>query len=222
VNGIQIKLPWPQIKNMTLKDRWKRIQKKVGAKPDGRAGPQTVGMIEKALNIGALAASGKFPTGVLDARSADNIATLNPKVHPMFSEITLEGKRIAKRLGASDYKMISGARTFAQQDKLYAKGRTAGGPRVTNARGGYSVHNFGIAGDFGVFGTGGSYLDSSDPKLATEVHKAVAKWAKVRFKGEVEWGGDWKSFVDYPHFQFNNGMSLSQMRAKVAAGRAIV
>lgn len=43
--------------------------------------------------------------------------------------------------------IIRGLATYAEQDALYAKGRTASGPRVTKARGGYSSHNFGLAVD---------------------------------------------------------------------------
>lgn len=42
---------------------------------------------------------------------------------------------------------VQGRRTIAEQNALYAKGRTAPGPRVTNARGGQSPHNFGLAVD---------------------------------------------------------------------------
>jgi peptidoglycan L-alanyl-D-glutamate endopeptidase CwlK len=36
-------------------------------------------------------------------------------------------------------------RTNAEQDALYAQGRTTPGPIVTNARGGQSAHNYGLA-----------------------------------------------------------------------------
>lgn len=43
----------------------------------------------------------------------------------------------------------NGFRSFAEQDKLYAQGRTnKSKPIVTNARGGYSAHNYGLAIDF--------------------------------------------------------------------------
>ena len=48
-------------------------------------------------------------------------------------------------------KVISGLRTYDEQNGLHAKGRTTPGKIVTNARGGYSNHNFGIAFDIGVF-----------------------------------------------------------------------
>ncbi|SVE43245.1 uncharacterized protein METZ01_LOCUS496099, partial [marine metagenome] len=39
-------------------------------------------------------------------------------------------------------------RTYAEQDDLYEQGRTEPGKIVTNARGGKSWHNFGLAIDF--------------------------------------------------------------------------
>ena len=42
----------------------------------------------------------------------------------------------------------SGFRTYGEQMALWAKGRTTPGPKVTNAKGGQSSHNFGIAIDF--------------------------------------------------------------------------
>jgi peptidoglycan L-alanyl-D-glutamate endopeptidase CwlK len=65
-------------------------------------------------------------------------------------------------------KVISGLRTFEKQNDLYEQGRSKPGRIVTNARGGYSNHNFGIAFDIGVW-EGGNYLEKS-PK-----YKAVPR-----------------------------------------------
>lgn len=157
----------------------------------------------------------------MDDRSLKNIRTLNSKVREDFSRLLLKGKEIAGSFGAGDYKVISGNRTFAEQDALYAKGRTAPGPRVTNARGGYSNHNFGIAVDFGVFGPRGHYWDSERPNTASKVHKAVADWAKENMP-HIEWGGDWTSFKDYPHFQYDTGKSLAEMRRILNSGGSVV
>ena len=43
-------------------------------------------------------------------------------------------------------KIICGTRTYAEQNDLYRQR-----PKVTNARGGQSWHNFGLAWDFGIF-----------------------------------------------------------------------
>jgi peptidoglycan L-alanyl-D-glutamate endopeptidase CwlK len=80
---------------------------------------------------------------------------------------------------------------------------------VTNARGGQSNHNFGIAVDFGVF-RGKVYLDSADPKLAAQVHAAVAVHAR---KLGFEWGGDWK-MKDTPHFEIRTGLTMAEKRKR--------
>jgi peptidoglycan L-alanyl-D-glutamate endopeptidase CwlK len=41
--------------------------------------------------------------------------------------------------------VIQGYRTHAEQDALYAQGRTTPGPIVTRAKGGQSPHNWGLA-----------------------------------------------------------------------------
>ncbi len=43
------------------------------------------------------------------------------------------------------YGVAQGYRSIAEQNRLYAQGRTLPGPIVTNARGGQSNHNRGIA-----------------------------------------------------------------------------
>ena len=43
--------------------------------------------------------------------------------------------------------VVQGRRTIAEQNSLYAQGRTAPGNIVTNAQGGSSAHNFGLAVD---------------------------------------------------------------------------
>lgn len=113
-------------------------------------------------------------------------------------------------------KIISGLRTYEEQDKLYAQGRTAPGNIVTKAKGGYSNHNFGIAFDAGVF-EGARYLPES-PK-----YKAVGV---LGMELGLEWGGNWKTLVDQPHFQLRPAWAtrisekqmLAELRNRVAGG----
>lgn len=194
----------------------------VGTGGDSGAGNavDSGGAVSPANPGGTLQAGGK-----VDDRSAKNIATLDPNVRTYFEVIAIEGTKIAQSMGATGYVMISGNRTYPEQDALYAKGRTAPGPVVTNAKGGYSNHNFRVAGDYGVF-RDGVYLDGSksaaDVGLASRIHKAVAARIKALFPGKIEWGGDWTSFRDEPHYQYKTGLTLAQMRARVAAGQPVV
>jgi peptidoglycan L-alanyl-D-glutamate endopeptidase CwlK len=89
---------------------------------------------------------------------------------------------------------------------------------VTNAKPGYSNHNYGIAVDMGVF-KDGKYLDGLKPAEAQAFHNKAAVIAE---KYNIEWGGSWKSFKDYPHFEYRTGKTLAQLRQLVAEGRDIL
>ncbi|MHB1001435.1 MAG: M15 family metallopeptidase [Armatimonadota bacterium] len=98
--------------------------------------------------------------------------------------------------------MTDGYRSIADQNKLYARGRTAPGSVVTNARGGYSWHNFRLAADYAFI------IDCKVTwKGPWEIFGRIAKQCGL------EWGGAWKSFKDRPHVQWTNGRTLAQMRA---------
>lgn len=92
-------------------------------------------------------------------------------------------------------------RTWDEQAHLYAKGRTMPGAVVTNAKPGYSWHNFGRAFDVCFAG----------PK------PYVGPWEKLGLLGEsigLEWGGRFRSFKDMPHFQDTGGITLAQARTQ--------
>jgi peptidoglycan L-alanyl-D-glutamate endopeptidase CwlK len=192
---------------MNLVDQIKTIQRAVGAIPDGAFGPQTASLVVAALSRRGEVIEAPEPTDELDERSVTNIRTLDAKARERFYQLLRLGKATAATFGC-DWVMISGHRTWEEQDALYARGRTAPGEKVTKAKGGQSNHNFAIAGDFGVF-RGKSYLDDSNPELAEQVHTAIAVHAR---KLGFEWGGDWKSFKDIPHFEISTGLSMAEKR----------
>jgi len=68
------------------------------------------------------------------------------KIYPGFLEPLLELLASCQSKGAA-YFLTHGLRTFEEQDRLYAQGRTVPGKKVTNARGGASLHNYGLAVD---------------------------------------------------------------------------
>lgn len=132
----------------------------------------------------------------LDTRSETNIATLKREVQP-YARALFE--RAAKN--GIQIQIVGGTRTYAEQDALYCQSRNIeyctqkrlfkNAARVTNAKGGYSNHNFGIAFDIGIF-DGKNYLPESSK------YDDVGKLGKEL---GLEWGGDWSSFRDRPHFQ---------------------
>jgi len=142
--------------------------------------------------------------GTVDSRSEMQIATLQPRAQE-------NARLFLKKLIESGFevKIISGTRTYAEQEQLYRKGRFGTkGPKVTNARGGRSNHNFGIAWDIAIF-RNGKYLP--DSPLYDEA-------GTVMVEG-VEWGGNWKTFKDRPHYQLATGLTITKVRELFEKGK---
>lgn len=136
---------------------------------------------------------------------------LNPYVKEKAEQLLINANARLKT-----YKMIitQAYRSKAEQDALYAQGRTKPGKIVTNAKGGTSMHNYGLAIDF--------CLVDPTGKKATWDNKAdfdkdgQADWMEVVAEAKklgFEWGGDFKTFVDYPHFQMLGGLTEKAIRA---------
>ena len=141
-------------------------------------------------------------------------------VHPTVKAKALE---LIPKAYEKGYKLIitQGLRTIHAQNLFYAKGRTTaqlkavgitdvtGEPKekvVTKAKGGTSYHNYGLAFDFGVLNKAEDDVDwDADSKF-----KAVGQLGKAI---GLEWGGDFKSIKDTPHFQITFGLSIADLKA---------
>lgn len=88
-------------------------------------------------------------------------------------------------------------RTKAEQDALYAQGRTKPGNIVTNAWYPNSAHCWGVAFDFCRNIKGREYDDSDG---------FFSKVAAIAKPYGLTWGGDWKNFVDKPHLELTEFM----------------
>ena len=155
---------------------------------------------------------------MFDARTKKNLATLNPKVIPVFTELTEIAMEIADKYGIS-IKMICGHRSFEEQKRLYAKGRFGDkGPKVTTVK--VSKHCFGIAADYGCFSKG-KYLDATNSVLSSKIYAEMFKKAQ-EYNLPIIHGGQWKSFPDPPHFEFRNGLTITQMVRRTEKGQSIV
>ncbi len=184
----------------------RKFQEDAGLKIDGDVGPLT---LSKLRVMADLTEDEPILDKKLDARTTKCLNSLDPKAQVAFIPFIMEAKEIAARSGY-EYCAVSGNRTWAEQDALYAQGRTKPGNKVTNAKGGQSNHNFKIALDFGVF-KDGKYLDDSQPTTADNIHKVIGK---IATKYGLEWGGSWTSIKDYPHFEIKTGLTMSQKRER--------
>lgn len=201
---------------MQIAEMISAVQQKLALEVDGRAGPDTwtaiYTSIVKPKTPGVDPAKAIDP---VDPRSEKTIITLLPRVQPMARALVHKAAQNGIQI-----KILSGLRSYAEQDALYAQGRTdMTKPKVTNARAGFSNHNFGIAFDIGIF-EGSKYLGDS-PK-----YKAVGV---LGMDLGLEWGGNWKTIVDQPHYQLRPAWAtdlteshmLAELRARTASGTAI-
>lgn len=99
--------------------------------------------------------------------------------------------------------IYEGFRSFEEQDSLYAQGRTTPGTILTNAKGGQSFHNYGVAVDI-------VFLVNGKPSWSEGF-----PWSEIGRIGKsygFEWGGDWASFPDRPHLQYTAGYTLADFQ----------
>jgi peptidoglycan L-alanyl-D-glutamate endopeptidase CwlK len=198
---------------MNIDQMIRAVQQALGVDVDGNAGPQTWRAIYNRIcpNTQPTAPAS---AGRVDDRSEKIIATLLPEVQPYARALVMK----AADKGIT-IKVISGLRTYEEQDDLYAQGRTKPGKIVTNARGGYSNHNFGIAFDVGVF-EGSNYIEESP------AYKAVGV---IGVELGLAWGGKWKSIQDEPHFELrplwaadlSESDMLAQLRSRKDSGTGV-
>lgn len=151
----------------------------------------------------------KSEQGAFDPRTESNIITLLPAAQVKARQFmtAVQGRPLT-------YKIISGTRTYAEQDALARKR-----PKVTNARGGQSNHNFGIAWDVGIFDRGKYFTGAT--RREENAYIELGALIKANVSG-LEWGGDWQSFVDRPHYQLATGKTVSQIRALLERGKPYV
>ena len=150
--------------------------------------------------------------GTFDARTERSIRTLH-----LRAQEAARACLTTIRAAGINARIISGTRTYAEQNALYRKGRFGNpGPRVTNARGGQSNHNFGIAWDLGIFTQNGTYLGESP------LYEEAGPVALAAGIIGLEWGGNWTGFVDRPHYQLGTGLSLSEVRERFENGQPYI
>ena len=129
------------------------------------------------------------------------------KLHPMLQEKMQQLEAQCRKAGLT-IGIGECLRTVAEQDALYAKGRTKPGNKVTNCKGSSysSMHQWGVAFDFYRDDGKGAYYDGDG---------FFTKVGKLGQSLGLEWGGSWKSITDKPHFQLSDWGSTADKLKKI-------
>lgn len=153
-----------------------------------------------------------------DAITIKRIALLHPAIR--YEVLDFYKNEIVPALTDAYCRFAFTLRTFPEQDMLYAKGRTKlydnKGNRlgiVTKAKAGQSYHNYGLAVDIVLIDGHSASWD-----IAKDFDgDGVADWMEVVkiFKShDWEWGGEFKSIKDFPHFQKTFGYQWRELLVK--------
>lgn len=151
----------------------------------------------------------------MDAITFERIKTLHPKIRQEVSDLYTKANN---KLGKGVRLRFSYTfRTFEEQDKLFNQR-----PKVTNARGGQSIHNYGLAFDIVLLydkDKDGNFEEASWDMRRDGDGDGIADWLEVTkvfvdagyTNGFITNGKKW----DFPHFQKDFGLSWRQMKSKI-------
>lgn len=135
------------------------------------------------------------------------------KIYPRLADLV---RKMADTLAQEGIviRVVQALRTIAEQDALFAQGRTKPGNIVTNARGGQSYHNFGLAVDCvpSKFGPDKPY----DP----DWNEKNPSWQRMIAVGTglgLNSGATWRKLKDFPHFQLTGNFPENAPDAKLRA-----
>lgn len=150
---------------------------------------------------------GKDQRTLLSLHDADpNGQLTGPSMNDTFAdkaEATIEAMRHeGVDIGAAP---LGSFRSFKDQNDLYAKGRTRPGKVVTQARGGESFHNYGVAADLAFYNDQGQITWPETGDYA----KLWTRYGERAKEQGLTWGGDWRK-PDRPHIEYHPGLNSSQ------------
>lgn len=135
----------------------------------------------------------------MDKYTLQRIQKLHPSVRKEVAKIIKECNE--QLTGKAQLRITQGLRTFQEQNDLYALGRTKPGKKVTQVKAGQSIHNYGFAVDICLIIDGKS---ASWDTVKDWDNDGISDWqecVKIFTKYGWNWGGNWKTFKDFSHFE---------------------
>lgn len=156
----------------------------------------------------------------MDAITLERIQQAHPKVRQQLLEDYKNANNLLGKGARLRFAYVY--RSNELQDKLFNQR-----PKVTNAKGGQSIHNYGLAFDIVLLydnDGNGTFEEASWSMIKDFDKDSKADWMEVTnyFKSKGwECGGDWESFKDAPHFQMDFGFDWKVLKQRVERGITI-
>lgn len=150
----------------------------------------------------------------MDLITISRISEAHPKIRKQLLQQYKEANNLLGKGARLRFAYVY--RSNSLQDRLFNQK-----PKVTNAKGGQSIHNYGLAFDIVILYDNegdGNFEEASWSQIRDFDKDSIADWKEVTnyFKSKGwEWGGDWKSFKDAPHFQMDFGFTWQQLKQLV-------
>jgi peptidoglycan L-alanyl-D-glutamate endopeptidase CwlK len=167
----------------------------------------------------------------MDPLSLQRIELLHPAIRAAARQILAE--ITAALTGRAAVRFTYTLRTAAEQNALYALGRTVKNPdgagkqrplgyKVTNAPAWASMHNYGLAVDIALILDGKTASWNDLPDYDGDKVSDWMECVKIFKAHGWVWGGNWSGLIDKPHFQNTFGFTLKQLQTKHDTGDMIL
>lgn len=156
----------------------------------------------------------------MDQITIDRIKEAHPKIREMLLKQYIEANNLLGKGCRLRFAYVY--RSNELQNKLFNQR-----PKVTNAKGGQSIHNYGLAFDIVLLydnDGNGTFEEASWSMIKDFDKDGKSDWMEVTnyFKSKGwEWGGDWKSFKDAPHFQMTFNHTWQTLQSLVNQNQII-
>lgn len=214
-DGIVGHLTWS-----VLLEQVRRIQIKLNViyfntgNPDGIFGPKTTNAVTRFQSVNGLQMN-----GIVDPRTRQQLFNPNPpddfsqrltsksltSLDPYVASLAREFLKLCTENGLPVTILVA-FRSWNDQDALYAQGRTAPGNVVTDAMGGDSFHNWGLAFDCAPLVNG-----MINWSAMNKFDEMGALGQKVGLERGGHWTASSVNLIDKPHFQYTFGLKIEQL-----------
>ena len=136
----------------------------------------------------------------MDEITLKRIEQAHPKIREQLKKQYIEANNLLGKGARLRFAYVY--RSIEEQNKLFNQR-----PKVTNAKGGQSIHNYGLAFDIVLLydnDGNGTFEEASWSMIRDFDKDSKADFMEIvnyfKSKGWV-WGGDWKKLKDNPHFE---------------------